>query len=415
MRICYYIGNIDLSREHGGATHVLEVFESLQQLGHEVILVSSKRLQHSRLNSEYVTLSRPSLARGPLSILGDMTQIIRLGRICKSHRVDLIYARASETDFIASYASSYANVPLVLEVNDPLWTIPTIVNADFIIATAESILVENIHGHKNAASLEGRLAIVTWGCNTEKFRPEKSGKTVRENLRISNKATVLGYVGTFLPWHGVDDLAKASVRVIQKLPEARFVCIGDGGIRAEIEKLVKELGTSESFIFTGQVSHGALPEYLAAADILVAPFNPSKNPVTAKFGFYYTPIKVMEYLASGKPVIATKTGTLTSIIKDGYNGVLIEPGNHESLAEAILSLAREPKRAEELGRNARVEALRNYSWTAHVKMLEQIFREVVSRKGEKRFRIGDYLGYGTRVYFRNLIRKISRIFSREAS
>jgi glycosyltransferase involved in cell wall biosynthesis len=118
------------------------------------------------------------------------------------------------------------------------------------------------------------------------------------------------------------------------LPDWRLLVVGDGPCRDQLEEQVHSLPNRDQVHFTGAVSHDRIPGYLAAMDITVAPYRPIDD-------FYFSPLKLFEYFAMGKAVIATDVGQISQMIRHGENGLLTEPANANSLAEALTLLAKD--------------------------------------------------------------------------
>jgi glycosyltransferase involved in cell wall biosynthesis len=133
-------------------------------------------------------------------------------------------------------------------------------------------------------------------------------------------------------------------------------------------------GADPRFVFAGAVSHDDMPAALAAADIGVAPFDIARHPPLA-LGFYWSPLKVFEYMASGLPVVAPALPRLRALVGDGVEGTLYEPATPAALADALTALA-DPGRRAQLGGAARARAVRDYSWEAHCRALDRAFREL---------------------------------------
>jgi len=125
--------------------------------------------------------------------------------------------------------------------------------------------------------------------------------------------------------------------------------------------------------------HDRMPASLADADVGVAPFDVDAH-AQLSLGFYWSPLKIFEYMASGLPVVAPRVDRIPLLVEDGVEGVVYEPGRHsEALADALLSLA-DPKRRKALGAAARARAVRDYSWTAHCRALS----DAIAAKREER-------------------------------
>jgi starch synthase len=124
-----------------------------------------------------------------------------------------------------------------------------------------------------------------------------------------------------------------------------------------------------NIVFTGPLPHPDMPAALAAADIGVAPFDISAHgPLT--LGFYWSPLKIFEYMATGLPVVAPRVDRIPSLVEHAREGLLYEPGAPDGLADALERLA-DPGVRRSLGEAARERAIREYSWRAHCEALSQ--------------------------------------------
>ena len=128
------------------------------------------------------------------------------------------------------------------------------------------------------------------------------------------------------------------------------------------KKFVDGNGMSEYITFTGNVPYEHIPEYIAAMDIVTMP---SSN-------VYGSPIKIFEYMAMQKPVIAPNVGPVQEIIRNGYNGVLIKPGDKTEMVEKILYLSQNRNKAKKLSQNARNSVLEKHTWKKNVEKIIQI-------------------------------------------
>ncbi|MCX8011348.1 MAG: glycosyltransferase family 4 protein, partial [Ignavibacteria bacterium] len=125
----------------------------------------------------------------------------------------------------------------------------------------------------------------------------------------------------------------------------------------------KELGLEQKIIFTGIVPHSEAPQYLSACDILVSPhlgFETNQR-------FFGSPTKLFEYMAMGKAIVASDLEQIGKVIIDGINGLKVNPGNVDELAEKILSLAGDKTLQKKLGENARNDVIKNYTWEMNAK------------------------------------------------
>jgi glycosyltransferase involved in cell wall biosynthesis len=180
---------------------------------------------------------------------------------------------------------------------------------------------------------------------------------------------VIGFVGGMAPWHGVNFLVEAAREILATQPKSRFLIVGGGeNSVSEIQKTASADGVLDRFIFTGWIKHEQVASHLAVMDIVIAPYSPMESN-----SIYFSPLKVFEYMAMGKPVVASRIDQLAEIFQDGNEIMLIEPGNVKELTGAILKLASDPKRGQEMGLNAQKKVLDTYTWEKTVTKIISIY------------------------------------------
>jgi glycosyltransferase involved in cell wall biosynthesis len=140
---------------------------------------------------------------------------------------------------------------------------------------------------------------------------------------------------------------------------------------------VRERGLANRLILAGQVDYSQVPIYLALADVGVAPFDTAAHP-PLRMGFYWSPLKVFEYMAMSLPVVTIDIAPLNEIVRAGQEGLLYREGDSEGLVRAIEKLVDEPELARRLGASARERVTARYSWQVHCEQLEAVLRECVN-------------------------------------
>ena len=208
------------------------------------------------------------------------------------------------------------------------------------------------------------------GVDVEKFRPDVGGASERQRLGIDADETLVGFVGTFGPWHGVLVLARA-IALLPKDARIRFLLVGAGSLRDEAERIIREAGSCERAIFTGVVEHERVPALLDACDVLASPHVPLEDGSE----FFGSPTKLFEYMAMGKGIVASRLGQIAEVLEDEKTALLVEPGDARALAEAILRLAREPELRESLGAAARSAATKRHTWAHNAERVLEAYRD----------------------------------------
>ena len=191
------------------------------------------------------------------------------------------------------------------------------------------------------------------GADLEKFKPSLDGIQIKEKYDI--RGDLVLYIGQLHGAQYVDFFIHAANTVLHRRPDVKFMIVGEGFLEGQLKGLVHQLGIEEKVIFTGSVFHQDIPAYVAAASICVAPFRDTE--VTR----CKSPLKIVEYLASGKPIVASLVGEVRKMV--GGVGVLVSPGNHHALSEGILRLLNDQNLRKEIAGRARERAEKKYNWT----------------------------------------------------
>jgi glycosyltransferase involved in cell wall biosynthesis len=212
------------------------------------------------------------------------------------------------------------------------------------------------------------------GVNLQRFARlrEDHGINVRSQYRLDGK-NVIGFVGSLKPWHGTETLLAAFQRLHASDASTHLLIVGDGPEREALETSAQALGLRGAITFTGNVSHQAIPHYLAAMDITVAPYVPNEN-------FYFSPIKIFEYMAMGRPVVAGSIGQVQEIIAEGETGLLYEPGNVAQLTMALTKLARDAQLCRRLGANARTWVQKERTWENNAQQVVEIAEALIKKR-----------------------------------
>jgi glycosyltransferase involved in cell wall biosynthesis len=330
---------------------------------HTVDLFCAKRGEgRLDLPAEHLTVARPPARRTSAdeAIERDRRRLETAGRLrCVVERAhedtpyDLLYERYSLFGNIGASMTEDHDVPTVLEVNAPLIVergrvepLPLAPLAQeierhaFERSTAVLAVSEAMQSYVLAhGGLPGHVHVVPNGVDRTRFHAGISGDRVRDELGLHGKL-VIGFAGSLKAWHGVDLLLSAFARTATR--DWTLLVVGDGLCRVELEAQAKPVAGDQQIVFTGAVPHARMPEYLAAMDIAVAPYRRVDD-------FYFSPLKLFEYLAMGKPIVASDVGQIATVIRHGENGYLVKPDDIPSLATALSHLATDARLRAHLG------------------------------------------------------------------
>lgn len=384
LHIAYVCGDrgVPIGGTKGASVHVRELTHALSQQGAEVHLLGTRVRQgldgvaSSDLGGERGSrLIRQQLfegARGErqeagaaeahaLMLNGSLAR--ELDRLHRRWRIDAVYERYSLWTHAAATFARAAGVPYLLEVNAPLRR-----EQRRYRRLENAALAETLEGYafKSASHVlvpsaeigayvlrrgvaPGNLQVLPNAADPSRF-------TVRRaRLKAAGEPFVIGFLGTLKPWHGLSHLLSA-FRLLRKRSGAyRLLIAGDGPLRQQLEASARRGGFAADVTFTGEVAFEEVPGVLAQMDVGVAPY-----PRMA--GFYFSPLKIFEYMAAGLPLVASDIGQISEVISDGRTGLLVTPGDVAGLAAAIERLHRRPDLARAIGRAGRTQVQQRYTW-----------------------------------------------------
>lgn len=337
---------------HGVATPkrhlILHTEASLGLGGQEIRILSEVRwlLDHgwdaliacqptSRLLGEAQAAGVPAVAipmRGPV----DLRALLGLRRLMRARRVDLVHTHSSVDSWLATVAARSLHLPVVRSRHV---TIPILRRRALIYRLAHRIITtgEAVAAHVRRAGVPAdRISAISAGVDIARFHPGVSGHAVREELGLPPEIGVVGLVANVRGSKGHGIFLEAARAVLRTRPDTRFLIVGDGVGFDDVRRRVREMGLEASVIMTG--FRRDIPEVMAALDVLVLPS--TKSEATSQV--------IPQALAVGTPVAAAATGGIPEIVRDGETGRLVEPGNADALAQAVLSLLEDPEGAREM-------------------------------------------------------------------
>ncbi len=231
---------------------------------------------------------------------------------------------------------------------------------NFILKNAEKIMVVSKPMKErliNQNIKESKIKIVEDGVDKNMFNPNLNGTKIRKKLGLRKNIPIIIYHGDIKPPDGVDILFKAFKVILREIPQTKLLIVGGGGTYFEkIKMLGKKLKIDKSIIYTGWIDHKEVPLYLVASDIGAMPMRPTLNHQC------YLSFKLFEYWACGKPIITTKLKAISAIVKNGKNGLIVEPENYLHLAKAFIYLLKRPNLAKKLGKNGRKLIEEKFNW-----------------------------------------------------
>ncbi len=331
----------------------------------------------SLLKKIYRQISRfvPELVFEFLEMAYNLPAGRQLARSLGEKQYDLLYERYAIFNWAGIRKAKSRGVPFILEVNytaqTPLYRHrspllkPLACRVDrYLFQQADGIVVVSTYLRDHLKNIYGvseeKIIILPNAADPDIFSPRGEEKPVEYK-------TVIGFVGGFYPWHGLDLLCKAMASMDVKKLNVSVVLIGDGPQRAFINALVEALGLNDSVVFMGSVDHKVLPKYIATFDVAVMP---NSNE-------YGSPMKVFEYMAMGIPVVAPALGPLMDGIDHGVEGLLFKPNDSQSLAYTLEQLIQDEPRRKVMGQAGRKRVLSRHNWMANATAVIQLLKEKI--------------------------------------
>lgn len=371
VNILFLAPDVDLSRNRGDSVHVQELCTHLAALGHQIILLAGAA--HPQAIPSVKQVARPD---------STLRQIL-LGRRLALGWAEVIYERRLSPK-LSWTISKLTRTPFVVEVNGVLEE--EVKKEGRSSASLAALLRRRVRGHllRRASAIvavspgirdhfistydlnPARVVCIPNGANTDRFRP-LDRESCREIVGVGSEDRVVCFVGNLTPWQGVQSLVRAIPLLTQEVPNVRLMVVGDGPEAPKIRALAASLGVDDVVRFDGDVPYEKVPIYLGAADVCVAPFEATRKA---------SPIKVFEYMACGRAVVASDIDGLGRLLGTSGSGVAVPPSDVQALAGALARLLLNPREAEAMGHRGRDSALREGSWRHTAQRVTRVLESV---------------------------------------
>jgi glycosyltransferase involved in cell wall biosynthesis len=367
-----------IADEPGGSrSHAEGVIGGLQDNGVDVVRVTPiPVVAADRPAPDAVTLHFPieSDVHGELvPALLDRILAAQLRHVDLS-RVDVVYARHSLFGTAGIELAARLGVPFVLETNgvqvafrsqyDSIRFRRTASRveaevfrrASLVLAVSECVRDEVLRVAPGA-----QVMVIPNGVDARLFKPDQpEARRQRQSLEVGEDEVLIGFFGRFYQWHGMETLAAAAPVILSDRPNVHFLLVGNGPHRETVERAT--LPWASRVHISGIVPHDTVPPLMQACDILVSPHSPMK-------GFVGSPMKVFEYLISGRAVVASDLEQIGKVVRHEETGLLFPPGDSDAFTEAVLRLVDDPALRRRLSESARADALTLHTWSAKMAVM----------------------------------------------
>jgi glycosyltransferase involved in cell wall biosynthesis len=311
------------------------------------------------------------------AIIRSLYRFRQLQRLIKKQKPDLLFQRIQALDWSGYLVQRSQKIPLILELNAPLaeevalqWgktgtsfyarhEKKCLWSADAIIVVSDILR----HYLISKGVEEKKIFVNPNGVDLEKFKiTEEDRKSIRKKLGIPDGDRIIGYLGSSKSWHGRENILRAFNELKISLSDLWLLIIGEKG-------LAHDKTLSEKIIETGVIQHDEVPQYLAACDLAVAPYVKMSL-------FYFSPLKIMEYMAASLPIVATNQGQISELLASG-RGVLYNAESLNELVGALKYVLEDPSLASEMGSAARSYAEKHLGWDRNVERIVSVFGNIL--------------------------------------
>jgi glycosyltransferase involved in cell wall biosynthesis len=350
----------------GQGVHIEELVDALRNAGCEVMVVGPSAYDSAEFGGESATLAAIRRLLPPAfvelaEIYYNIPAVLRLRRAAKSFRPDVVYERYSLYYLAGLLVKRQRRVPLYLEINSPLAAerarfgnlrLHRLAKAleALVWRSADRIFVvsEVLKGIVGAAGVaDERIAVIPNGVDlatfpAQPYRAQPGG------------AITIGFIGFVRDWHGLDTVIAGLTQ--PRDPPIRLIVAGDGPARPGLERQAQAAGVERLVQFLGVQQRHRIPELIRSFDIALQP----------RAVAYASPLKLFEYMAGGRAIVAPDQPNIREILSDGETAILFDPQDPNALWRAIRRLADDPGLRERLGLAARLALdARDYTWRAN--------------------------------------------------
>ncbi len=388
MKILYHHR---IRSKDGQFVHLEELVEAFRALGHEVLVVGPHAVGSAKFGADAGLVAW--LKRRLPRVLYELAEWAygfhayrRLARAVATFAPDVLYERYNLFSTAGVKARGRFGLPMLLEINAPVYAerkkfdgiaLDRLAHASERAAWRGADVLLPV-----TAALAGivretvgptrRLEVISNGINLAHFAGPFDAASVRARWRLDGRI-VLGFTGFVRDWHGLDRVIDAIARDGPEHPRMLFV-VGDGPARAGLEAQAASLGIASRVVFTGVVERDEVPTYVSTFDIAL---QPAVVP-------YASPLKLFEYLALGRAIVAPDQPNIREVLEDGVNALLFDVDAPAGLTDAIERLARDDALRERLARGARQTiAARGLTWTANAERVIGLFEALALARGRE--------------------------------
>jgi len=395
MKILYFNYMADLYGYSIGSTiKAIKLFDALGQRGHSVRLFwLAKQSQLDLSESTEKPPQKPSFVRDllftPKQLVRNVVQLCREAKILRSEKADLLIVRLDAFRISALLAARLYQLPLIVEADGAssyewltfnngrhLWAKALLWCERLMLTHAQGVFTQSNQAKEYFIRQHGlapeHIAVITNGADPVKQTGANDNDTLRNELGLAPDSKIIGFLGSMHHWHGLSDAPRLVDSVLAEFDKAAFLFVGSGGaLETELRKSLAKKYAGR-VVFTGRVPNEKTSQYVNLFSIAIAPYPKIDL-------FYFSPMKIFEYMAAEKAIVAARIGQVCDVLQDGENGVLYEPGDLGDLKLRLFALLRDASLQTKIGQNARNTFLKGYTWSHKAKELESFIQQCIGQ------------------------------------
>jgi glycosyltransferase involved in cell wall biosynthesis len=371
----------------GAANQIRALAQGLNRMDHQVDL-QFRRAKPPGENRGYLGFKKIGWARRyghfPRLLFRNFSQLQEEKRLLDAFQPDVLLAVSSYANFSALLAARSRRLPFVLFCDGPVeyeyslffhqvyYSYPLVARGveGWNVRAAQRVITisEILKGYLMRYNVPaGKIQVVPNGVDPLAFRAQPPDQELQERLGLQGRV-VVGYIGNFEYFGHVPQFVALAGDLGRTFPQLAFLFVGEGTATPQLRQEAAQAGLQDRFIFTGTLPHAQVPAYLSLMDIVISPYRDD-------YLFYGSSMKLLEYMAGGKAVLFPALGQIKEVLTDGYNGLLYEPGDQETMGQKLRELLSNPELRARLGVNARQTIERSWTWERQAAKIARVLQQ----------------------------------------
>lgn len=373
--------------------HIREIAKALNNLGHQVDIASPSGIELSQNNNlnqsknkarglhTFISRFTPELCFEIIEIAYSFMAFKSLKAALRQKKYGLLYERYAIFNWAGVISAKKYNTPFILEINytshTPLYRKrsrllkPLAHWMDKIIfAKADGFVAVSTYLKNHLIDLgvqESKIIVLPNAADPDIFIPLSPTPDIQNRYNL-NRKKVIGFVGGFYPWHGLDFLLDCFHEVKKEIPQAHLLLIGDGPAKETLKAEAARRNLESDISFLGAIAHQELPKLIACFDVAVMPDSNE----------YGSPMKIYEYMSMGKPVIAPRLGPLEDGITNRREGIIFKQRDKNELVAALKELLNNDQLREQMSKAARENIVNNHSWKKNAEKIIILYQGIIN-------------------------------------